>query len=53
VGHRRNPYPYDATMRLAKVAVLASVFACVLAGPAAAKVPDPDRNSDALTGWHW
>ena len=40
-------------MRLAKLAVLASVLACVLAGPAVAKVPDPDRNSDALTGWHW
>ena len=40
-------------MRLAKLLVCMAILSAVVAGSASAAVPDPERNSNALTGWEW
>src|SRR5437660_12823038 len=40
-------------MRLAKLLVCMAILSAVVAGSASAAIPDPERNSNALTGWEW
>lgn len=39
--------------RIVTLALLFSLLSMLVPVPATAAVPDPERSSDAITGWHW